>query len=702
MLLVPTFTATPTNGGTTPSYQWKVNGTNVGTNSTTYTTTTLTNGQAITCEMTSNAGCVTGNPATSNSISMTVNPNVTASVSIALTTGTNPQCSGASATFTATPTNGGTTPSYQWKVNGTNVGANSTTYTTTTLTNGQAVTCVMTSNAACVTGSPATSNSISMTVNANVTATVSIALTTGTNPQCSGASATFTATPTNGGTTPSYQWKVNGTNVGTNSTIYTTTTLTNGQAVTCVMTSNAACVSGSPATSNSISMTVNANVAASVSIALTTGTNPQCSGASATFTATPTNGGTTPSYQWKVNGTNVGTNSTIYTTTTLTNGQAVTCVMTSNVACVTGSPATSNAITMTVNSNVTASASIAQTAGTNPQCAGVTVTFTVTPTNGGGNPVYQWKVNGTNVGVNGATHSTNTLTNGQVVTCVMTSDATCVSSNPAISNAITMTVNAAPVINSFTPLGGGTGTSVVISGSGFSGASSVKFNALNSSFTVNSAIQITATAPAGVTTGLISVTTPCGTANSSSNFNASVSLNLKVFIEGFYTGSGQMTGVLSPTVCDTITVSLASTVSPYGIDYSVKGTINTSGDGTFNFPGAAYGNAFYLVINHRNTIETWSASPLSLLAAVNNYNFTTAASQAYGSNLIGLGSVYAIISGDVNQDGVINANDILDMENSLLLMSIGYYPYDLTGDNFVESADFSLIENNFGKIRISP
>lgn len=91
-----------------------------------------------------------------------------------------------------------------------------------------------------------------------------------------------------------------------------------------------------------------AGAVASVSITETTGTNPTCAGSSVTFTATPTNGGTTPTYQWQVNGANVGTNSPTYTTTTLTSGQVVTCIMTSNLAGVTGSPATSNAITMTV------------------------------------------------------------------------------------------------------------------------------------------------------------------------------------------------------------------------------------------------------------------------------------------------------------------------------------------------------------------
>jgi hypothetical protein len=85
-----------------------------------------------------------------------------------------------------------------------------------------------------------------------------------------------------------------------------------------------------------------------VSIAITAGSNPSASGASVTFTATPTNGGTTPSYQWKVGTTNVGTNSATYTTTTLTNGQVVTCVMTSNATCAVPASGTSNAITMSI------------------------------------------------------------------------------------------------------------------------------------------------------------------------------------------------------------------------------------------------------------------------------------------------------------------------------------------------------------------
>ncbi|MBL0080328.1 MAG: choice-of-anchor J domain-containing protein [Bacteroidetes bacterium] len=165
-----------------------------------------------------------------------------------------------------------------------------------------------------------------------VAASVSIATTTTT--VCASTNVTFTATPTNGGPAPSYQWKLNGNNVGTNSATYSNNALANGNTVTCVMTSNADCVTGSPATSNTITMTVNPSVAASVNIA-PTATNI-CAGTNVTFTATPTNGGATPVYQWKLNGVNVGTNSPTYSNNTLTNLVPVTCVMTSNAACVTG------------------------------------------------------------------------------------------------------------------------------------------------------------------------------------------------------------------------------------------------------------------------------------------------------------------------------------------------------------------------------
>jgi len=78
-------------------------------------------------------------------------------------------------------------------------------------------------------------------------------------------------------------------------------------------------------------------------------------------------------------------------------------------------------------------------------CAGVNVTFTATPTNGGATPSYQWTKNAINVGTNSATYADNTLANGDQISVVMTTSLTCVTSPTAASTPITMTVNPNPV-----------------------------------------------------------------------------------------------------------------------------------------------------------------------------------------------------------------------------------------------------------------
>ena len=110
--------------------------------------------------LTSSETCITGSTATSNEITTRVNPMETPSVSITSNDADNNICQGTSVTFTAAPINGGNSPSYQWKVNGSNVGSNSANFTTSSLTNRDQVEVVITSHVSCLTTTTATSNSI--------------------------------------------------------------------------------------------------------------------------------------------------------------------------------------------------------------------------------------------------------------------------------------------------------------------------------------------------------------------------------------------------------------------------------------------------------------------------------------------------------------------------------------------------------------
>ncbi len=99
-------------------------------------------------------------------------------------------------------------------------------------------------------------------------------------------------------------------------------------------------------------------------------------------------------------------------------------------------------VTAYINSPVTPSITIS--ASDTNICSGTNVTFTANASNGGSSPAYQWQLNGSNTGSNSATYSNSGLANGDVVSCILTSNETCVTSNTANSNNITMTVNTIP------------------------------------------------------------------------------------------------------------------------------------------------------------------------------------------------------------------------------------------------------------------
>ena len=98
--------------------------------------------------------------------------------------------------------------------------------------------------------------------------------------------------------------------------------------------------------------------------------------------------------------------------------------------------------------------------------------------------------------------------------------------------------------------------------------------------------------------------------------NAGDPVSFQVFLEGLYIGNDSLRAVIDPTnmamVSDTITLELHQSTAPYAILYSTSSVIDVAGKGTFVFPNDVYGNSYYLVFRHRNSIETWSKNPVTL------------------------------------------------------------------------------------------
>lgn len=189
------------------------------------------------------------------------------------------------------------------------------------------------------------------------------------------------------------------------------------------------------------------------------------------------------------------------------------------------------------------------------------------------------------------------------------------SSCTATSNSILVTVNNPPAITGVTPGTGTVGTPVVITGSGFINTTNVAFNGASAAYTVVNNGQINTTVPVGATTGQLSVTNTCATVNAPALFTvpSTATLNVRLFIEGFYnTSTNQMAGVSSPAVSDSVVVELHNTTAPFAAVYSVKVALNLLGQATLTLPPGYLGNMYYLVFRHRNALETWSKSPVTI------------------------------------------------------------------------------------------
>ncbi|MFT3676062.1 MAG: SprB repeat-containing protein [Chitinophagaceae bacterium] len=243
------FSASSLNAGSNPTYQWYRNSSPVsGATAATFSTNTLANNDIIGVQITaggSGTGCLAATTATA-SVTM-IQATRTAGVSIA--TASNTVCNGSTISFTATPVNGGASPLYQWRINGNNAGAptSSATYSSSSLNSGDIVSTILTSSIGCATNNPATSNTITMTVLPVGEPTVEISSTPAIN---------FTSTSSFGGSTPAYQWYRNGVIIpGAQSATYSTSAAVIGEQYSLKMISSYLCRTAPAAMSNYVQVT---------------------------------------------------------------------------------------------------------------------------------------------------------------------------------------------------------------------------------------------------------------------------------------------------------------------------------------------------------------------------------------------------------------------------------------------------------------
>lgn len=181
----------------------------------------------------------------------------------------------------------------------------------------------------------------------------------------------------------------------------------------------------------------------------------------------------------------------------------------------------------------------------------------------------------------------------------------------------------------------------------------------------------------------------------------SLSLNLKLFIEGYYSGGGTMRpakhnkdGISPLTDVENITVELHAAAAPFSLIASTTAVLKTNGNAACTFPPVSVGS-YYIVVKSVNGLTTWSESPQSVSNVAITYDFSNSAAKAFGSNLKNLGNgVFGLYSGDLNQDGNIDTIDFPVWQVDSNNFATGNYTTDLNGDGNVDTIDYPLWESN--------
>lgn len=328
--------------------------------------------------------------------------------------------------------------------------------------------------------------------------------------------------------------------------------------------------------------------------------------------------------------------------------------------------------------------------GNNSVCSGSSIGLTAT-----GAATYAWQpggLTGNTVSLNPIGNTTYTVTGTSAQGCTATATKTII-------------VNSTPNVNvsaSSNSVSCGSGTTLTASGA------STYYWMPN--FTTGSNLTVT---PSSTTTYTITGTSSNGCTASATKTITVVpcptgNLLMLVYIEGYYSGYGEMRPALFnqgattiPTLTDSLIVEFHDTTPAHNLVYSSNTTIKTNGVVECTYPASLIGGNYYIAIRHRNSIETWTAAPVTIYNTT-YYDFSYAASQAYGSNQVEVASgVWALYSGDLNDDENIDLLDASILETDINSFKFGYYATDINGDGNVDLLDSPIVETNINNFIFS-